>query len=154
MPVGVGIGDGISKRTKEVKPMSFAPGDFVALSETDEYMNTGPELITTSFNNRRFYAGIHLPHGAMVTSFRLYGYRDDALAVLELKLYENDMDGTATLVDTITAAWVGGYDNAQVVLGVPLQIDNVTRNTYFELTLDPNDDQGDVRFVGAKINWN
>ncbi|MBA7642921.1 hypothetical protein ES703_50630 [subsurface metagenome] len=100
-----------------------------------------------------FYAQVVLPQRARVTKLTLIGFRNDALAVMSLKLGGWDRWlGQITLAEVI-ADWTdgdsSGYDDT---IDNPV-IDNLSYWYFLEATLDPNDDTFDVALQRVQIDW-
>lgn len=99
-------------------------------------------------------AAIHLPHGAVVTSVKAYWYRNDAAAVGGLQMHRITLsDGSLDLMAQADSDSSAGYHSKETTsIGYPT-IDNVNHSYFLYVTIDPNNDKGDVFLVGVVITY-
>ena len=136
------------------KPLSVNPSAFLSVDDQYDWLDAG-----LGFQNRasvaeqEFHAPVCLPTGARVTKLTLYGYRDDVLATLRMRLQRVRPGYLFDLMAEVVADWTGGggsgYDDT-IDFDV---IDNDQYHYRLNLTLDPNDAVGDVCLYWAKIDW-
>ena len=137
-----------------LSPLSIPPSAFVPYDDSYDWMISYEVLNNrTSLEVHVYYAPVILPQGVTVSKLTLYGYRNDALAVMMLTLRRVARDATAVEMASITAGWTIEWDSAYDDTIGYATIDNENYSYVLEIELDPNDDVGDVRFSGAKIEF-
>lgn len=132
-----------------------SPGDFV-----EHYGSPAPPhildaTIRSSSNTAAAYvvAGVHLPHAAVVTSFKVFWYRDDALAAGTARLARIDSSETRLTMATADSDQTVGYHTVEETTISGATIDNSLYTYNIYATLDPNDANSDVRFIAAIITY-
>ena len=124
------------------------------LDTQDFYYDPSELRNRAALGGQTFGAPVLLPQAANVTKVTLFGYRNDALADLELRLYRTSNTGTSELMAEIIADWTTGYSSGYDDTITNPQIDNKNYQYVLTLALVPNDDVLDVRLVKAQIDWN
>jgi len=99
------------------------------------------------------FAPINLPHGAVITSLKVYWYRDDAASSGQADLYRCDHIGNAVAMAAANSNATTGYHSVEDTTITNATIDNVDYHYLLRIQLDPNDAAGDVRFQGAVITY-
>ena len=97
--------------------------------------------------------GIQLPHGAIVTSFKVYWYRTDALASGEARLTRRMFND---IPQTMAVANSNSYEGYHVVEDITIDTPTIQNNDIcysLDIVLNPNDESNDVRFLGAVITY-
>lgn len=137
------------------RSVSIAPTAFVPSLDTQDW-----EITTAAVKNRaaltlqHLYAPIILPERAKVQKLTLYGNRNDGDATLALQLSAFDRTQFESSMAQISADWTDGYNNKSSTEILNAVVDNDIYCYALILTLDPNDSVDDVRFTGARIDWN
>lgn len=135
-------------------PLSIPPPAFIPRFDTYNWDNAALSLKNrTALTTQYFYAPVYLPNGVTVSELTLYGYRDDALAVMSLSLYRIDHTGGAVLMGDVNADWiVGDGSGSDSPMALPT-VDNVNYSYILSLVLDPNDSVNDVKFFGGTLDF-
>lgn len=141
--------DGIDLR----KPVMVSCAAFIASTAAGGWTLDGNQLVNSGLLSQYFYAGVNLPDGLDVSELRLYGYRDDAAATLEVKLYRSAGAGSSTEMASVTANWTSGWSNLPDSTISSATVDNSTYCYYLRLQLDPNNAVGDVTLGAARISF-
>jgi len=150
------LGDGATFKNTQERIFTITPSDMICNDEAGPYdIGANPHSLRNGDTSSiSYYAGVHLPHAAIVTSIRVYWYRDDALASGDALLARHDFSGGTpdTMGDADSDATTGYHsvidssiDNAT--------IDNTSYTYFLRLILDPNDNADDVAFMGAVIRY-
>ena len=138
----------------KLSPLSIPPPAFVPYNETyDWVIDSGVLWNRTSLEIHLYYAPVILPHGATVSKVTLYGYRNDALATMSLILFRVNRTGNGVEMAMLMADWVLGWSSIYEDNISYATVDNENYQYVLEVGLDPNDNIGDVRFTGAKIEF-
>jgi len=120
----------------------LAYGSFHSSSNTDQVQGVIP---------------VHLPHGAVVTSFKVYWYRSDAAASGEAFLtYLVHGENTTYLFPPMATAnsdASSGDHSVEDTSIVSATIDNDSNVYFIFVTCDPNDNATEVQFTSAKITY-
>ena len=96
---------------------------------------------------------INLPHGAIVTNFKVVWFRDDALAAGTINLYRVDFAlGSTTMADASSDAATGVHTVNDATIASPT-IDNNNYTYNVGIILNPNDAVTDVLFYGGTITY-
>ena len=136
------------------KPLPIPPSAFVAAEDTFDWRFTATDLENrTQLTLSSFYAPVVLPQGVTVKKLTLYGFRDDALASMQLELLRNDRVGGHTTMAQIVADWITGHSSGYDDTITSPEIDNENYDYCLGLQLDPNDAVTDVCLTGALIEW-
>jgi hypothetical protein len=130
---------------------TIVPADFTSILDTGDWQisvdNIGNRTIITAGVYR---SGIHLPHGAIVTSVNMYGYSNHASASIVTDLKRTDF-ATRTTSDmaTCTISGTPGETNNEDTSISNATIDNSAYGYQLEATVDPGAAVGDalLRFV-------
>jgi len=136
---------------------TLSNGDFSPFADTGLIFRDGSNgfLCSSSATVRAdVIAGIHLPHGATVTSFKVYWYRDDASASGTCNLYRaTNTDGTgAAMAGAPSDATTGNHSVEDTTISNAV-IDNVNYNYWVYALLDPNNAEGDVLLRAVVITY-
>ena len=99
-------------------------------------------------------APIHLPHGAVITKFKVYWYRNDAAAtgVATLKRITVADGTTVTMGEADSNSSAGEHTVEDTTISYDT-IDNEDYMYLLYIKLDPNDAYQDVYFYGALITF-
>ena len=148
----VGTVDGVD--ISGFKVVSIGPMAFIPVYDTDDfYIHFSMLRKNTSIEATTFNAPVNLPDGATVAKLTLIGHRDDALALMTLRLRRTNNVGTTQELAMVEADWTigdsSGYDDTIDYA----TIDNVNWRYELTLVLDPNDDVMDVSLTRALIDW-
>ncbi len=135
-------------------PLSIPASAFVPHLNTQDWNLVGYYLNNNAvLTSQSWHAPLNFPQGVTITRFTLFGYRNDAAAVLEIKLRRSDRENSVDTMATITADWTTGWSNkATETIDDPV-VDNENYMYYLSLELDPNDSTEDVRFTAAKTEF-
>ena len=146
----VGTVDGVD--ISGFKIVSIPAAAFVPSLDTYDWTISYETLWNrASLELQAYYAPVNLPHGATVSKLTLYGYRDDALASLELFMWRMDRITGGMEMAYINADWALGWGSGYDDTIVSPVIDTENYSYVLDVRLDPNDDASEVRFSGAKI---
>jgi len=104
-------------------------------------------------NSREMVGGIHLPHGAVVTSFKVYWYRDDAAADGEANLYRCGWTEGSTTMATADSDATTGHHSVEDTTISDATIDNENYTYGIRVQCSPNNSKDDVKFCGAVITY-
>lgn len=107
----------------------------------------------TSLTLQRFFAPVQLPQGAVVTSLRLFGFKNTAPGEVTATLYRGDRAAGSVNMATFSAPNWGGYGNGADSSVTSPEIDNINYDYYIEVKLDPDANIEDNRFSGCLIHW-
>ena len=136
------------------KPLAMGPEHFGPLNDTYQFFRDATVLRnSTVLTIQNFYAPVVLPQGAKVQKVTLYGYRDDALATLGLRMYRSDRVGNMLIMADMSADWTDGYGSIEDTTIDYDTIDNETYTYDLMVSLSPNDDVNDVRYTAGVIEW-
>jgi len=131
-------------------------GDCVADEHDTEYQITDNALFNkdAGFASHKYFAGVHLPNGAIVTNLKLYYYQSDAAAVITVDLERNDFAGSGSdLANLADDNQTDGYNNIDTSSISNATIDNTSYWYRLGITINPNDSDSEVAFVGAIITY-
>ena len=98
-------------------------------------------------------ANAALPNGAIVTSFKVYWNRIDALAAGSISLYRIDTSGGGSIMATADSNSSAGNHTVEDTSISFATIDNTQYTYLISVGLDPNDAAGDVALFGALITY-
>lgn len=133
---------------------ALSPGDFTASIHTYDWAINATQLLNnTILTAQTFIAGVHLPHGAIVTSFKVYWFRDDAAASGSATLRRADFVTSSSVMANANSDSSAGTHSVEDTSITNATIDNNTYTYSFDITLDPNDNALDVYFTGAVITY-
>ena len=133
-----------------VPPAAFVP---VAGTVTAFEINNG-RVISANTTEVSFVASVNLPHGAIVTLFRAWWFRNDSSAAGTCALQHNASNSnTATEMGAANSNASSGYHSVDDTSISDATIDNSGYSYGVAITLTPNDSQGDVYFMGALIQY-
>lgn len=139
---------------KEQGRLTITHAEFVANTDAQSWVRDEIMLKNESdLAIQHHYAHVRLPHGAVVSKFTLYGYRNDAAAAMVAVLYRNDLAGAVAAMATVTADWTSGWSSLFDDTIASATIDNNTYGYLVDASLDPNDAETDVRLAGVQIEW-
>jgi len=135
-------------------PISVPPAAFISNTDGQDYVNATTMLQNrTSLNSQVFVAPVYFPHGVTVVRLTLYGYSDDATAILQIALYRIHRLGGLVEMALVRADWTTGWSNlADESISYAL-IDNSLYSYSLALSIDPYDSVDNVRFSAAKIDF-
>ena len=130
------------------------PGALLPGEDTLDYILGGFGFQNrTSLTSQLFHAPVFLPQGAKVKRLTLVGFRDDALATMQLRLQRVTDAFSPEPMATVTADWTIGNSSGYTETIAYPDIDNETYSYMIDVALDPNDAVEDVKFYRAKIDW-
>lgn len=123
-------------------------------SEGANYDLTNGRIAVSAVNNVMMYAGVNLPHGAIVTSFKVYWYRDVELAVGTCYLSLNSLtsSGYNNMAEANSNSFAG-YHSVEDTTISSATIDNTAYIYFIELLLSPNTDADSVYCLGVVITY-
>ena len=146
-----------SYENAQTRYYTLGPSDFLpsVTASYDRSVATNPnELKSTSTVAMNYLAGVQLPHGAIVTSFKVYWYRDDASATGNADLYRGDFAGNApdtmATADSNASSGYHSVDDTTISNGT---IDNASYKYFAYVLIDNQSATTDVRFCGAVITY-
>lgn len=103
--------------------------------------------------NVTFYGGVNLPNGAIVTSFKVWWFRNDASAAGLCRLYQNDPNtGTTTMADASSNSTAGIHSVEYTTISAAT-VDNTQYSYHIDVLVQPNDSWTDVNFKIAMITY-
>lgn len=154
-----GLGAGVIPAYQVLKeitsPFTLCPYDFIPQKHTVSYQFGTSQLynMDAGFAQQTFFAPIYLPNGAVMSSLRLFGYRNDAASTITATLYRSDFEGTTLTLGTASLPNTTGYHSA-----FDYSIDNPIINNngmcyYVGVLINNNDSTGDCRLTGIHIAW-
>ena len=136
------------------KPLSIFPAALLPQYETHDHAIVGGGFRNrTVLDSQYFHEPVFLPHGAKVKRLTLVGFRNDALAIMEIQLRRVTDGFTFQTMATVTADWTTGGGSKYTETIYTPDIDNETYSYMIQLELDPNDAVADVGFYRAIIDW-
>ena len=136
------------------KPLSINPCAFRPEVDTYDYtINQQVCRNQTSLTEQYFFAPVYLPHGATVTKFTFYGYRDDVLSTMRATLQKVNRPGVVTTLAEVIADWTIGESSGYDDTILQPVIDNENYSYIVRLFLDPNDDVMDCYGRAMVIDW-
>ena len=136
------------------KPLAIPPSAFVPCTDTQDW-----ETRQTHVQNRAvlvsqyFFAPVILPDKAIVKKLTFFGYRDDAVADMDLILHRQDRANNEVTMAIVGADWIGGFSSGYDDTISYAVIDNENYDYSLSLILNPNDDPLDVYLTGVLIDW-
>lgn len=137
-----------------IRYYSLNASDFISYIDTQDWEILPANLKNrATFNTQIFMAGVHLPHGAIVTNLKAWWYRDDALSTGSCGLKRSDDQENA---DDMADAGATGTSGFVVVNDSSISNATIDNNTYSYLVrvqLNPNNAVTDIRFIGAVIEY-
>jgi len=141
----------IQTRYFTVSPAAFVPQlDTQSFKIEPTYIQNNTDLTESWYR-----AGVNLPHGAIVTSFKAYWHRVDAAATGECDLVRSALTGiTADVMATADSDASTGYHSVEDAIISDATIDNTAYTYSINMSLDPNDSATiDVKFLGVVITY-
>jgi len=135
-------------------PLTLHPSLFVPYSDTYNF-NRDTNILQnrTSLSLQYFGCPVNLPNGVTVTKVTMYGFRNDVLAQMDIKLRRTNLAGTVQDLASVVGDWSTGssskYDDSISFA----TIDNTSYSYMIILYLDPNDSVNDVYLYGVKIDF-
>lgn len=137
------------------KPLAIVAGASLPGQEDMDWYITDSEIRAhTALTLHVLRAPVILPHGATLVKATLYGYRDDAQAILRASFVRLNRQNVAQNTIQLNATWTGGYDSVEGTTFNYPQIDNINYDWGLRIEVDPNDAVEDVRFCSFVIDWN
>jgi len=135
-------------------PISVNSSAFRPHRDTGDFTNYGDILKKrTSTVHNYFLAPVYFPNGVTVTKLTLYGYRDDAAAMMDSYLRRADRVGNLVSMATVRADWTSGYSSAYTTaVGTPV-IDNDAYSYFLLVGIDCNDSIDDLGLTGMVIEF-
>lgn len=107
-----------------------------------------------TFALKKWIAQVNLPHGAIVTSVKMFYYQSDNVATLSMNLERDDRAAASALMATCTdqniATAYGSHEDTTIINAT---IDNVTYSYYLLATIDNNADADDIYLCGVTISY-
>jgi len=124
-----------------------SPGDYVPYGKTSAWEIPANNSYVT--NGSYGQAGVHLPHGAVVSSVKMYAYKTNTIDNADIYLDRNTLsDGTGSLMSSIETGTETGYFSLEDTTISNATIDN---SLYaYSLTIHLN---STARFHGAVITY-
>ena len=107
-----------------------------------------------SLNTRSWYAGVHLPHNAVVTFMVFYYNTNDAAASMDIAFSRNTL-GTSTIEElaAVTAIMTGGSQSTEDTTITNATIDNTTYSYFCKVNFNNIATVNDARIIGVKITY-
>jgi len=137
---------------------SLGFGDFVLQSHTTDWNNNvaGWAYIRSSSATLpiTIVAGVHLPHGATITSFKVYWFRDDASAsgTANLSRVQVNTGQYTEMAAADSDSSAGSHSVEDTTIGNPV-VNNNSYRYIVVVTIDPNDNSLDVNLAGVLITY-
>jgi hypothetical protein len=98
-------------------------------------------------------APVHLPNGAIITSFKAWWYRDDAAASGTIYLGRGDgTGGSSTMADASSDSTAGNHSVEDTTISTAT-VDNTAYHYSITCTLNPNDNTADVYLYMVVITY-
>ena len=136
------------------RPLAIGSPAFVPRSdEYDWFIGENDLENRTVVNGQSFYAPVFLPHRATVTKLKLWGYRSDAGASLQLTLERITLAGYIETMANLTADWTDGNGSIETTTINYATIDNAAYHYILKVYLNPAVIASDGYFKHAKIYW-
>lgn len=148
--------DILASHFKGTRYYSVHPADFVkdVLSAFEPELS---EIDTKSGSDTgvtRILACIHLPHGAVITGFKVFWYRNDAVASATARLKRLEMSNSTLLemaaADSNSSAGPHSVEDTTIDYDT---VNNIDYAYFVKVELDPNDSKEDVRIRGIVITY-
>ena len=98
-------------------------------------------------------AGVNLPNGCIITSFKAHWTRDDASATGTISLYRSDFTGTSNAMASADSDSTAGDHTVEDTSISYATINNADYSYGIEIVLDPNDDWHDVALYAVTITY-
>jgi hypothetical protein len=142
--------------------ISIGPASFLTqFDNTDTWVQSNVGTSPTSLSagsvaQSVFAAPVNLPHGATVTSLKVYWYRDDASAHGYCYLLRDIMDGDELTDRLMAFADSNATSGAHSVEDTSISFSSIDNSTYhyrIYLDLSPNDAAADVRLYAVVITY-
>ena len=135
---------------------AVSPGDLVPDTDSSDYVIEGVGRYARSGSNTAeagFCGGVHLPHNAVVTSFKVYWNRTDAVATGQAWLRRCDFVGNYADMAQADSDASTGYHSVEDTTIATATIDNGSYCYNVTIVTDPNDSASEVAFYGAVITF-
>lgn len=123
-------------------PDNNSPNWFI---DTDQVRSGAVSALVVSFP-------VNLPHGAIVTSYKVFMYRLSAASTIVTDLYYVNTIGAANVMASANANANGNHSVEDTTITVPL-IENDVYSYAIKATITPNASINDVLFFGAIITY-
>ena len=136
------------------KPLSINPAQFVPQSDNWDWAIMGTSLRNrTDLEVHHFRAPVNLPAGARVTKLKIYGARESVTAVLDVRLYREDIASeNKTEMARVTADWTGDGSGEDTSIAEDV-IDNVNYCYSLHCQVDPDTDVLLTKLYAVVIDW-
>lgn len=132
---------------------AIAPSCFVPTTDLQTYVNTSDELYPRVVSLAELDATVNLPHGATITSFKVWWYRDDAAATGDIDLIRIDGVSGESIMATADSDAATGNHSVEDTSISDATIDNDAYSYTIHIKFDPNDAVSDVKFFRARIAY-
>ena len=133
---------------------AFSPADLTPTDDSPDWLIWLYKAQSNDdINFREMVGGVHLPHGAVVTSFKVYWFRDDALAEGEAALYRLTWTEGSTTMATANSDAATGHHSVEDATINNATIDNANYTYAIKVKCSPNNSKDDVKFCGAVITY-
>jgi len=133
---------------------SVAPSDILPKDEDQLWSLVNSRVYPGSATvAQNFVVPIHLPHGAIITSFKVHWYRSDAAAAGNATLNRISSIAGVTEMATAHSNSSAGNHTVEDTSIASATIDNSAYTYQIELSLDPNDAPDEIIFYGAIITF-
>jgi len=153
--MAINAGDDIlATHFKGTRYYMVAPSDLAPINGATDW-HTGHLFARSNHDTDfvDFHGGIHLPHGAVVTSFKVYWYRSDAGALGTAVLGRSTSAGVSADMADASSNSSAGYHSVEDTSIDNATIDNSQYSYNIRVLCDPNDDKEEVRFCLAVITY-
>lgn len=133
-------------------PIAVSPAAFVPSQDNQDWFISWLKVANSAnLTSQYFYAPVFFPNGCTITKLTLYGFRNDAAAVMTLSLSRNDRENASSTLASVTADWTTDYSSGEDTSIANAVVDNETYTYAVRLNLNPNDSTGDIWLTGAEI---
>ena len=146
-----GSGEEIKFTNAVTRYYAVNPAACIMTGNSPNWDITGQRALSATTGAITFNAPINLPHGATITSLKVYFYRDDALATGAVVLFRSDFVGNGSGMANVDSNATTGYHSVEDTSISYPTIDNLSYTYVLNIILTPNNASGDVTFTGAVI---
>ena len=141
----------INTRYYSIASHGFSDNDDVASTQ----FSTGGQMLSNSNTAQASAHGaVFLPNGSIVTSLKVYWFRNDAAATGTATLFRvTQSSGGVTDMAIANSDSTSGNHTVEDTSITNATIDNTQYGYYVLVTFNPNDIAGDVKSYGALITY-
>ncbi len=142
--------DGSITHQTETRYYTVPFSAFVGSSQTVPYTHGADHIRNTEIIGHGYNAPVNLPHGATITKFAVYYYRDDAASSFDVHLYRVRPSLAISELFPPTNTDYTIYESSVTANNA---VNNENYAYYIYAYLDPNDSDLDVRLGWVRITY-